>query len=221
MSWTVHHNKPKNRRENAKTPRDQLPQLDSFREFPTLGSATKVADSKASERSVSYAGTVYANVPTASPEIPSELPKLPAELPKLPAELPQEVWPDTKMRKVTEVHVPGTNYSKVVTCDDATDVRVAILVSPGYGAGWSSWHGNKQQMCTDSRIIRYLYTDAKNSISYEELMTKYMGFVEIPYDGGFSNLEVEFVPAGSLYKIREYDGAEHVEIFDKSKWNVA
>ncbi len=95
-----------------------------------------------------------------------------------------------------------------------------VLISPGYGAGWSTW--NNPALATDSRII-----DAfEKGISEEEMkelcirlgLTDEFGDV---YMGGFGDLMVVDVPAGELFQIQEYDGYESIELFDSSDWIVA
>lgn len=205
--------------------------VDSQEEFPTLGTP---------KLSATPAPTVpVVTLPTSVPDkgratVATPVSPLTTFPYQLPTELPAGRRHPGIFRKVKEVPVPGTDYNKVVTCDDPTDVRVAVLISTGYGAGWSSWHlehGNafsavaiRKRMCLDSTIIKYLFSSAKDDgMTYEQLMTTYIGFPpdNIPYDGGFKDLEVRFIPEGSLFQIIEYDGAEGIQIFDPARWNTA
>lgn len=91
-----------------------------------------------------------------------------------------------------------------------------VLISPGYGAGWSTWEG--KGLATDVRII-----DAfEHSVSEEEMhqLCKELGYGDV-YMGGFDELKIVEVPVGELFQIREYDGSEYIEIFDSSEWTRA
>ena len=96
-----------------------------------------------------------------------------------------------------------------------------LLISPGYGAGWSTW--NCPEMATDKDLIELF----EKGCTCEEMrvlcLSKNYGYKtrDFPYMGGFSRLKVVEVPKGAIYRINEHDGAEAVEIFDSSKWLVA
>ena len=88
-----------------------------------------------------------------------------------------------------------------------------VLISPGYGAGWSTWEG--AGLATDTRII-----DAfERGVSREEMhdLCEELGYGDV-YMGGFEDLVVEEVPAGTVFRINEYDGYESIEEFDESSW---
>ena len=88
-----------------------------------------------------------------------------------------------------------------------------VLISPGYGAGWSTWEG--AGLATDARLI-----DAfERGVSKEEMkeLCVDLGYGDI-YMGGFEQLKIVEIPKGSLFQIREYDGSEYIEIFDDSDW---
>lgn len=95
-----------------------------------------------------------------------------------------------------------------------------VLISRDYGAGWSTW--NIPALATDVRII-----DAfERGVSEEEMhqLCIDLGLVDLygdVYMGGFDTLEIVNVPAGKYFQVREYDGAEWIEIFDESKWMLA
>lgn len=88
-----------------------------------------------------------------------------------------------------------------------------VLISPGYGAGWSTWEG--KGLATDARLI-----DAfERGVSEEEMhqLCADLGYGDV-YMGGFDDLRIVEIPAGELFQIREYDGSEYIELFDESEW---
>ena len=87
-----------------------------------------------------------------------------------------------------------------------------VLISPGYGAGWSTW--NNLEMAVDERLIEAF----ENGISKEGMkqLCEELGYES--YMGGFEQLKVVEVSKGNLFQIREYDGSEYIEIFDDSNW---
>ena len=95
-----------------------------------------------------------------------------------------------------------------------------VLISPGYGAGWSTW--NCREMAVDKDLVNLF----ENGCTEEEMLDLcnkkgYCPLIGGPYMGGFDDLKVVEVPAGSYFKITEYDGSESVEIFDSSEWFLA
>jgi len=88
------------------------------------------------------------------------------------------------------------------------DGKSAILYSPGYGAGWSTW--NKPEMAWDSRLI----------LAYEagELREVTNRLYPEAYLGGYRNIVLNWLPVGTKYRITEYDGSETLEEMDKIDW---
>ena len=114
--------------------------------------------------------------------------------------------------------------------------KVGVLVSPGFGAGWSTWEGEK--LAYDKRVVEfwlfhkddaefmrtvedYGFRGGKGSDAHEEAMEffKSIGYGE-PYMGGFPELTLEFVSPGVPWRISEYDGSEHLETFDNAGFVV-
>ena len=91
-----------------------------------------------------------------------------------------------------------------------------VLISPGFGAGWSTW--NMPGMAVDKDLIKFF----ENGCTKEEMV---VACVErgygIAYMGGFDGLKVVEVPQGSYFKIREYDGSESIEILNLDDWFYA
>lgn len=93
-----------------------------------------------------------------------------------------------------------------------------VLISPGYGAGWSTWED--PMMAFDERLIRAF----ECGISEEDMETLCVecgytnAYGDAPYMGGFSDLEVREIPSGTLFQIREYDGSEYIKYFEEDDW---
>jgi hypothetical protein len=94
--------------------------------------------------------------------------------------------------------------------------RVAVLYSPGFGAGWSTWNQEVPEILFDPAIVKFVEKD-----QWAELETyvslKYPGL----YKGGMKDLTVDWIPEGTLFRINEYDGAESIEFQEHVGWIVA
>lgn len=96
-----------------------------------------------------------------------------------------------------------------------------VLISPGYGAGWSTW--NDPRMAFDKRLIEAF----ERGISEEDMQRlcvkcDYLDAYDgPPYMGGFKQLKVVDIPSGTLFQIKEYDGSEYIEYFDEDDWYLA
>lgn len=96
----------------------------------------------------------------------------------------------------------------------------AVLVSPGYGAGWSTW--NYREMAYDKRVVEFwmahkgqdLRDSAEAEMYFEEL-----GYHDV-YFGGFQNLRIAWVPRGEFSRVQEYDGAERIVLAIDEDWVV-
>ena len=110
----------------------------------------------------------------------------------------------------------------------------AVLVSPGYGVGWSTWNsGQPQSIAFDKRIVKYIIEHQKNKAKWEsdwqetgmfepsegekkfkEFLRKLGYDVSNMYFGGVAQIEVNKVSSNSKWRITEYDGWETFEIND-------
>jgi hypothetical protein len=94
------------------------------------------------------------------------------------------------------------------------DGQVAVLVSPGYGAGWYSWHSN-EELLYDPSIVEWVEQGNLDKIkTYLEL--KYPDDTTL----GLEDLRVEWVPVGARFRIEEYDGAENLVLESEERWLV-
>lgn len=89
------------------------------------------------------------------------------------------------------------------------DGMVAVLYSPGFGAGWNTWNKteHRETLCMDSDIVQAVLDGDTSKAA--EIAKQKCGNIFI---SGASQLEVEWVKKGSLFEIEEYDGSESIHI---------
>lgn len=102
------------------------------------------------------------------------------------------------------------------------DGKVAVLVSPGYGAGWSTWayagdEDNRDFMLFDPTLVAMV----ERGDSVEAIESYVTAIHPHTYCGGADDLTIEWLPVGTAFRIHEYDGSESVEIRDDMIWNIA
>ena len=93
------------------------------------------------------------------------------------------------------------------------DGKVAVLYSPGYGAGWSTWCYNDDLVETllfHPLIVEKVESGHENEITAEWLVQQFGEEFEDVYCGGAGQLEIEWLPKGAAFRIDEYDGFETV-----------
>jgi hypothetical protein len=94
--------------------------------------------------------------------------------------------------------------------------KVAVLYSPGFGAGWSTWNQEVPEILFDPAIVKFVEKD-----QWAELET-YVG-LKYPdiYKGGMKDLAIAWIPEGTLFRVNEYDGSESIELKENNDWIVA
>ena len=85
------------------------------------------------------------------------------------------------------------------------DGLVAVLISPGFGAGWSTWAEDKEVegMLFDSRLIEALEK------SPDELLRKAGELYPDSYKS-VKDVEIQWLPIGTIFWVEEYDGSERI-----------
>ena len=113
------------------------------------------------------------------------------------------------------------------------DGKVAVLVSGGYGGGWSTWMDGdtldqpNRSIAFEPKVVEMVLAGEKDKNRAErkatldkikEYMTEtYPGY----YTGGAEGLEVEWVLVGSKFYIEEYDGNESLVLESDMNWQIA
>lgn len=88
------------------------------------------------------------------------------------------------------------------------DGKVAVIYSPGFGAGWSTWGDSqhKQSMVFDPVIAQMIIDNADSDKLHAVAAERYPD----AYLGGLDDCEVAWLPVGTVFEIDEYDGSESI-----------
>jgi hypothetical protein len=106
------------------------------------------------------------------------------------------------------------------------DGKVAVLYSPGFGAGWSTWNssdgegndGLENFLLFDPTLVHMVEDDRRDSIpEYVESVYPESYF----YGGGAGKLSIYWVPEGVMFRVTDYDGFESLEFRDAEDWKIA
>jgi hypothetical protein len=97
------------------------------------------------------------------------------------------------------------------------DGWVAVLYSPGYGAGWYTWndftHGD--ELIFDPGLVDLV--ERSSGDIYEYVKNKWPD----AYTGGLEDVRVEWLPVGTQFVIDECDGSESIMIKENYDWKTA
>jgi hypothetical protein len=98
------------------------------------------------------------------------------------------------------------------------DGLVAVLYSPGFGAGWSTWNPTFPECIFDPEIVRMIENET-DRYEIERFVEQKYG--EEFYSGGVEDLIIVYLPEGTEFIINEYDGSESVHLKEHMTWMVA
>jgi len=101
------------------------------------------------------------------------------------------------------------------------DGKVAVLYSPGFGAGWSTWAYGRDVSNDFMLFDPTLVGMVERGASAEEIETYVTDIYPDTYCGGADDLTIEWLPVGTAFRVHEYDGSESIEIRDMMDWNIA
>jgi hypothetical protein len=100
------------------------------------------------------------------------------------------------------------------------DGKVAVVIHPEYGLGWSSAYPDIPELLFDPGIIS-LFKEKQ----WEKLKTYLvLKFPDVAYS--YSDLEIKalvicWVRQGTKFRIESYDGMESIVLYDDEEWFVA
>ena len=94
--------------------------------------------------------------------------------------------------------------------------KVAVLYSPGFGSGWYTWNQEFPELIFSPAIVKLVEQE-----KFDELET----YMELKYPevfkGGMMDLEIQWIPVGTEFRIHEYDGSENIELKEDLNWLTA
>ena len=96
------------------------------------------------------------------------------------------------------------------------DGKVAVLYSPGFGAGWSTWNSDNPEVLFDPEIAQAVL-DSNHVLAAEIAERKYPNCCVL----GADDLVVEWLPVGTEFFIKEYDGSESLRLKEELKFETA
>lgn len=94
--------------------------------------------------------------------------------------------------------------------------QVAVLYSPGYGAGWYTWNLDCPDIIFDPGLVDLVEREETEQI-FAYLTLKWPDV----YIGGADQLTIKWLPEGTLFRIEETDGNEQIVIKEDMQWIVA
>lgn len=92
------------------------------------------------------------------------------------------------------------------------DGKVGVLVSYGYGAGWSTWSYSSEFFAMDKTLVQMKLDGAT-----EEDVNTYLNTCDIEESStsGWDDCEVEWLDKGQNFRIDDYDGNESLITVDE------
>ena len=102
------------------------------------------------------------------------------------------------------------------------DGKVAVLCSPGFGSGWSTWNTEHPGLLYDPAVVAWVEAGRPGKDKREDLVL----YLEDKYPGiyigsNIEDLQVIWLPIGTQFRITEYDGSEGIEVQKDVTWMVA
>ena len=97
------------------------------------------------------------------------------------------------------------------------DGKVAVMFSPGFGAGWSTWNTEiRDALLFDPEI-------AQAVLDGDKLKAGMIAARKFPDGrfGGARDLTVEWLDKGTVFDVEEYDGSESLHIIGDRGYSVA
>jgi hypothetical protein len=96
------------------------------------------------------------------------------------------------------------------------DDKVAVIFSPGFGAGWYTWNLKTPELVFDPMLVEMILNNKKDEFHTYVAMR----YPDV-YVSGFDDLAVSWIPVGTKFRIHEYDGNESIELEQEMDWLTA
>lgn len=94
------------------------------------------------------------------------------------------------------------------------DGKVAVIVSPGFGAGWSTWTDEPKVSVFAPDVVAWIEA-GKPLVDLDDTFGHY------GYTGGLRDAEIQWLPVGTRFQIDEYDGSEQLVVLSPDYGHIA
>ena len=106
------------------------------------------------------------------------------------------------------------------------DGKVAVLYSPGFGSGWFTWNEKHPGLLYDPAVVAWVEADKPGGDELSELKLyledKYPRvYVHVYVGSNMAELQIEWLPVNTFFRVTEYDGFEEIEVLKDVTWQVA
>jgi hypothetical protein len=98
------------------------------------------------------------------------------------------------------------------------DGMVAVIHSNEYGSGWYSYH-DIEHLLFDPQIVQMIESGESSGTIYAYCAKEYNGFYKMYRHP--VGLMITWVPVGTVFRISEYDGLEHVAYQSADQYVIA
>lgn len=105
------------------------------------------------------------------------------------------------------------------------DGNVAVLISPGWGAGWYTWNNFNSQFLFDPILVELVEeknnfsTDSKRYDTVVQRIVKRAEEIDSEgYYSGIDDLVIRWLPVGTKFIVEEFDGNESIMELNETKW---
>lgn len=95
------------------------------------------------------------------------------------------------------------------------DGEVAILYSPGFGAGWYTWNTEHPELIFHPKLVA-MVEEGNRLLITEHWVSANIG-IDAVYCGGAEDLTIAWLPQGTPFDILDYDGSESIHTYDDIK----
>lgn len=94
------------------------------------------------------------------------------------------------------------------------DGKVAVLVSPGFGAGWYTWNTDYSWLLFHPKIVEMVEQGKQSEINEEWMESNIEDCPKNIYCGGARDLKIVWLNLGTPFRVEEYDGHETLYTID-------
>ena len=101
------------------------------------------------------------------------------------------------------------------------DGKVAVLVAPSFGAGWSTWNSELADFFTLDKGLVQLALSKASMDDVKAYLDNALPDHEYLCLLGWGDISVHWLPIGTAFRIHEYDGSESLVVYNPSDYMVA